>query len=445
MTKPVVALVGRPNVGKSTLFNRLIEEPLSIVEDVPGTTRDRIYADAQWGGLAFTFVDTGGLVPDSTVDLEASVRAQVEIAMAEAEVIVFLVDVDEGLTATDIDIASLLRRSNKPVLLAANKADNERRRQAAVEFYELGLGEPHPISALHGTGTGDLLDVILDVVPMRPPELEVEGIRIAIVGRPNVGKSSLLNTILGQERMIVSEKPGTTRDAVDSLVEWDGQAVILIDTAGIRRRGRVAPGIEHYSVIRALRAIQRSEVALLLLDAVEGVTAQDAHIGGYIVEEAKGVVIVVNKWDLIEKDHYTTDAYTREIRRALKFIAYAPIVFVSAMTGQRVGKAVDVAMSVQEGRSSRVPTARLNELVQDAVARHSPPSKRGTRLKIYYATQARTAPPLFVFFVNEPKLVHFSYRRYLENQLREAFGFEGSPLRLSFRRRRAGDVRRDGG
>ena len=435
MTKPVVTLVGRPNVGKSTLFNRLIEERLAIVEDVPGTTRDRIYADARWGGLTLTFVDTGGLLPDSNGDLMASVRDQVEIAMAEAEVIVFLVDAKEGLTATDLDIAALLRRCNKPVILAANKADNESRRQAAVEFYELGLGDPYPISALHGTGTGDLLDAILDVVPPEQPEEEAEGVRIAIVGRPNVGKSLLLNTILGEDRMIVSDKPGTTRDAVDSLVEWDGQPVTLIDTAGIRRRGRIEPGVERYSVIRALRAIQRSDVVLLLIDAVDGITAQDAHIAGYVVEEARGVVIVVNKWDLIEKDSHTMDAYTGEIRQALKFISYAPLVFVSALTGQRVGRALDVALRVQEARSHRAPTGQLNRILRDAALSHSPPSKRGKRLKIYYATQAGTAPPSFVFFVNDPQLVHFSYRRYLGNKLREAFGFEGSPLRLSFRKR----------
>ena len=435
MTKPVVALVGRPNVGKSTLFNRLIEERLAIVEDVPGTTRDRIYADARWGGLTLTFVDTGGLLPDSNGDLMASVRDQVEIAMAEAEVIVFLVDAKEGLTATDLDIAALLRRCNKPVILAANKADNESRRQAAVEFYELGLGDPYPVSALHGTGTGDLLDAILDVVPPEQPEEEAEGVRIAIVGRPNVGKSLLLNTILGEDRMIVSDMPGTTRDAVDSLVEWDGQPVTLIDTAGIRRRGRIEPGVERYSVIRALRAIQRSDVVLLLIDAVDGITAQDAHIAGYVVEEARGVVIVVNKWDLIEKDSHTMDDYTGEIRQALKFISYAPLVFVSALTGQRVGRALDVALRVQEARSHRAPTGQLNRVLRDAVLSHSPPSKRGKRLKIYYATQAGTAPPSFVFFVNDPQLLHFSYRRYLGNKLREAFGFEGSPLRLSFRKR----------
>jgi GTP-binding protein len=436
MTKPLVALVGRPNVGKSTLFNRLVEQRLAIVEDVPGTTRDRIYADAEWGGTTFTFVDTGGLVPDSGDNLSSLVRGQVEIAISEAEAIIFLVDVKEGVTASDLEIAALLRRSGKAVLLAVNKADNESRRQEAVEFYELGLGDPIPISALHGTGTGDLLDALLEAGWAEMREAPSQGTRIAIVGRPNVGKSSLLNSVLGQERMIVSETPGTTRDAVDSLAEWKGEEVTLIDTAGIRRRGRVSPGIERYSVMRALRAIQRADVVLLLLDATEGVTEQDAHIAGYVVDEAKGLVIVVNKWDLVEKDTYTMQYYTDEIRRALRFVAYAPLVFVSAMTGQRVGKAMDLALEVQRSRTARVPTAELNRLISEAVSKHSPPSKRGKRLKIYYATQVGTAPPGFVFFVNDPRLIHFSYERYLENQLRRSFGFEGSPVRMAFRRRK---------
>ncbi len=436
MTKPLVALVGRPNVGKSTLFNRLVEQPLAIVEDVPGTTRDRIYADAEWGGTTFTFVDTGGLVPDSGDDLATLVRGQVEVAIAEAEAIIFMVDVTEGVTGSDLEIAGLLRRSGKPVLLAVNKADNESRRRDATEFYELGLGEPIPISAYHGTGTGDLLDALLKVGWSETRPLPTEGTSIAIVGRPNVGKSSLLNHLLGRERMIVSETPGTTRDAVDSLIDWNGQQVTLIDTAGIRKRGRIVPGIERYSVIRALRAIQRADVALLLLDATEGVTEQDAHIAGYVVDEAKGLVLLVNKWDLVEKDAYSVQYYTDEIRRALRFVAYAPLVFVSAVTGQRVGRAIDVALEVQESRSTRVPTGELNRLVMESVSRHAPPSKRGKRLKIYYATQVGKAPPRFVFFVNDPQLVHFSYQRYLENQLRESFGFEGSPLRMAFQRRR---------
>jgi len=433
MTKPLVALVGRPNVGKSTLFNRLIEQPLAIVEDTPGTTRDRIYADAEWGGMVFTFVDTGGLLPDSPGDLAVSVREQVTIAIDEADAVVFLVDVTEGPTASDVEIARLLRRSSKPVLLAANKSDNQKRRQDALEFYELGLGEPLPVSALHGTGTGDLLQALLKVVPSDTWDQPVEGTRIAIVGRPNVGKSSLLNAVLGRQRMIVSEKPGTTRDAVDSVIEWKGETVILVDTAGIRRRGRVAPGIERYSVIRALRAIQRADVALLLLDAVEGVTEQDAHIAGYVLEEGKGLVIVMNKWDLVDKDTHTLQQYTNNIREALKFVAYAPVVFVSAETGQRVSNLMDVALAVQAARSRRISTGELNRVVGEATTKHAPPSKKGKRLRIYYATQVAVAPPTFVFFVNDPDLVHFTYQRYMENQLRDAFGFEGSPLRMTFR------------
>ena len=436
MTKPLVALVGRPNVGKSTLFNRLIEAPLAIVEDVPGTTRDRIYADAEWGGSTFTFIDTGGLMLGSGSELEVSVRDQVQTAIAEADVVVFLVDVKEGLTASDLEIADLLRRSEKPVLLAVNKADNEGRRQDAMEFYALGLGDPYPISALHGTGTGDLLDALIGSAPSPRGEAPFDGTRIAIVGRPNVGKSSLLNAILGQERMIVNETPGTTRDAVDSFLEWNGEPVVLIDTAGIRRRGRIAPGTERYSVIRALRAIQRADVALLLLDAAEGVTEQDAHVAGYVLEEEKGLVLVVNKWDLVEKDAYTMQDYTQEVRRVLKFVVHCPLVFVSAVKGQRVGKTIELALQVQRARLSRVSTSELNKAVLDAVAAHSPPSKRGMRLKIYYATQTGVAPPSFLFFVNEPELMHFSYRRFLENRLREAFGYEGTPLRMSFRKRR---------
>jgi GTP-binding protein len=436
MTKTLVALVGRPNVGKSTLFNRLIEQPLAIVEDIPGTTRDRLYGDAEWGGFTFTFVDTGGLMLGSGSDLEVSVRGQVQIAIAEAEMIIFVVDVKEGVTAADLEIAELLRRSDKPVILAVNKADNESRRQEAIEFYELGLGDPYAISALHGTGTGDLLEELIRVAPSERPEPAVEGTKIAIVGRPNVGKSSLLNAILGQERMIVDATPGTTRDAVDSFLEWNGEPVVLIDTAGIRRRGRVAPGVERYSVIRALRAIQRCDVALLLLDATEGVTEQDAHVVGYVLEEAKGLVLVVNKWDLVGKDAHTMEDYSHEVRRVLKFVTYCPLVFVSAVKGQRVGKTIELALEVQRARLAQVTTSKLNEVVLNALATHSPPSKRGKRLKIYYATQTGAAPPSFVFFVNDPELVHFSYQRYLENRLRDAFGFEGTPLRLSFRRRR---------
>lgn len=431
--KPLVAIVGRPNVGKSTLFNRLVEEPRAIVEDLPGTTRDRLYADAQWGGVAFTLIDTGGLVLWSEDELTMQVRRQVELAMAEAEAIIFMVDVTEGLTAGDEEIAELLRVSQKPLFLVVNKADNEARRLAATEFYSLGLGEPYPVSALHGTGTGDLLDALVASFPPGEEVEEVEGVRVAIVGRPNVGKSSLLNTLLGWERAIVNERPGTTRDAIDTQISWDSQLVTLIDTAGVRRRGRVQRGVEQYSVLRALRAIQRAHVVLLLLDAPEGVTAQDTHIAGYAMEEARGIVLVVNKWDLMKEADLSE--YATGVRQAFRFIPYAPLLFVSALTGRRVGTVLETALRVYQERLRRVPTSDLNRLLREAVASHSPPSKRGKKLRFYYATQAEVDPPTFVFFVNDPQLVHFSYRRYLENRLREAFGFEGTPLRMHFRRR----------
>lgn len=431
--KPLVAIVGRPNVGKSTLFNRLVEEPRAIVEDLPGTTRDRLYADAQWGGVTFTLIDTGGLVLWSEDELTMQVRRQVELAMAEAEAILFMVDVIEGLTAGDEEIAELLRVSQKPLFLVVNKADNETRRLAATEFYSLGLGEPYPISALHGTGTGDFLDALVAAFPPREEVEEAEGVRVAIVGRPNVGKSSLLNALLGWERAIVSESPGTTRDAIDTQISWDSQLVTLIDTAGIRRRGRVQRGVEQYSVLRALRAIQRAHVVVLLLDAPEGVTAQDTHIAGYAMEEARGIVLVVNKWDLMKEADVSE--YAKGVRQAFRFIPYAPLLFASALTGRRVGTVLETALRVYQERLRRVPTSGLNRLLREAVASHSPPSKRGKRLRFYYATQAEVDPPTFVFFVNDPQLVHFSYRRYLENRLREAFGFEGTPLRMHFRRR----------
>lgn len=431
--KPLVAIVGRPNVGKSTLFNRLVEEPRAIVEDLPGTTRDRLYADAEWRGVAFTLIDTGGLVLWTEDELTMQVRRQVELAMAEAEAILFMVDVTEGLTVGDEEIAELLRISQKPIFLVANKADNEARRLAATEFYSLGLGELYPISALHGTGTGDLLDALVASFPPREEVEEAEGVRVAIVGRPNVGKSSLLNALLGWERAIVSESPGTTRDAIDTQMSWDSQLVTLIDTAGIRRRGRVRRGVEQYSVLRALRAIQRAHVVLLLLEAPEGVTAQDTHIAGYAMEEARGIVLVVNKWDLMKEADVSE--YAKGVRQAFRFMPYAPLLFVSALTGRRVGIVLETALRVYQERLRRVPTSGLNRLLREAVASHSPPSKGGKRLRFYYATQAEVDPPTFVFFVNDPKLVHFSYRRYLENRLRERFGFEGTPLRLYFRRR----------
>jgi GTP-binding protein len=452
MALPFVALVGRPNVGKSTLFNRIVGQRRAIVEDIPGTTRDRLYDDTEWNGIPFTVVDTGGLeivesqkqreprhepqpLSTASVGFIEEIRRQAEIAIDEADVVIMLVDAVDGPTPADEDVADVLRRSNKPVLVAANKAENEARRQAAFEFYALGLGEVYPISALHGLGVGDLLDEVVRSLPVVEEEEEPEALKIALVGRPNVGKSSLLNKLLGQERAIVSEIPGTTRDAIDTYLEWEGMPIVLIDTAGIRRRGRIERGLEQYSVLRALRAIQRADVVLLLVEATEMVTAQDAHIAGYILEAAKSVVVVVNKWDLVEKDTYTMIEYTKHIRADLKFLDYVPVLFISALTGQRVNKVLPTALRIQKERLVRIPTAELNRIMVKAVARHSPPSKRGKRLKFYYATQAGVDPPTFVFFINDPRLVHFSYRRYIENQLRERYGFEGTPLKLNFRKR----------
>jgi GTPase len=453
MRKPIVALVGRPNVGKSALFNRIVGRRRAIVEDLPGTTRDRLYGDAEWNGVPFTVVDTGGLeitesrkrrqpqdelAPLSTasVGFIEEIRAQAEMAIAEADLIILLVDVLDGLTPADEDVAEVLRRSDKPVLVAANKADNERRRQAAVEFYALGLGEVYAISALHGTDIGDLLDQVVRDLPVVEDVAEPEALKIALVGRPNVGKSSLLNKLLGEERAIVSPIPGTTRDTTDTYLTWEGQPVLLIDTAGIRRRGRIEQGIEKYSVLRAMKGIGRADVVVLLLDARDLVTAQDAHVAGYVLEEMRSIIVVVNKWDLIEKDTYTMDAYTKQVRAELKFLDYVPVLYTSALTGQRVQKVLPLAFQVYEERRQRIPTGELNRLVEDATIRHPPPHKAGKRLRFYYATQAGIDPPTFVFFVNDTRLVHFSYERYLENQLRQRYSYVGTPLKLVFRRRK---------
>ena len=428
-----MALVGRRNVGKSTLFNRLVGERLAIVQDQPGTTRDRLYAQAEWAGHEFTVVDTGGLMAVPTDDLTRQVQAQAMLAIQEADVVVFVVDVLTGITSDDWEVADVVRRSAKPVILAVNKADNPERRLAATEFYALGIEPLLDISALHGTGTGDLLDAIVASFPPPAEEVAPERIGIAIVGRPNVGKSSLLNAILGQERAIVSPVPGTTRDAIDTGLEWRGEEVILIDTAGIRRRGAIQPGVEKYSVLRALRAINRADVVLLVLDAPQGVAAQDAHIAGYILEESKSVVVVVNKWDLVGKEPEVEAAFREHVRQTLKFLSYVPVLFVSALRRQGIAGVMDTAIRVSEARFRRLPTGELNDLVRDAVATHAPPSKWGKRLRIYYATQPRVDPPTFVFFVNDRRLVHFSYERYLENKIRERYPFEGTPIRLQFR------------
>jgi GTP-binding protein len=435
---PLVALVGRPNVGKSTLFNRLVGRRLAIVEDVPGTTRDRLFARADWAGHDFDVVDTGGLEFGASAEMSVRIRNQAELAVEQADVIVLVVDAGGGLHPWDEEAADYLRKSGKPVVLAVNKTESVARRQEAAEFWALGLGEPIAVSALHGSGTGDLLDAVAAHLPAAEADEGDERLHVAIVGRPNVGKSSLLNRLTGEERVIVSEVAGTTRDAIDTIVRFDGQEMVLVDTAGIRRRGKVQPGIERYSVLRATRALERADVAALLLDAQDGVTAQDTHIAGMIQDAGVGAMLVVNKWDLVEKDTHTADEFTRRIRHELKFLDYAPLLFVSALTGQRASKVLSTAIEIEASRQLRVSTGQLNRLVADLAVRHNPPSRQGRPLKIFYATQAGVAPPTFVFFVNDRELVHFSYERFIENQIRLVEPFVGTPLRLVFRERRDG-------
>ncbi|MDP2935955.1 MAG: ribosome biogenesis GTPase Der [Dehalococcoidia bacterium] len=445
MAKPIVAIVGRPNVGKSTLFNRLAGQRLAIVEDVPGTTRDRLYTDVEWRDRSLTVVDTGGLWPRAEKDLEAQVRLQVEEAIQEADVIVFLVDVTSGLLPDDYYIAEQLRRSEKPVLLVVTKVDNPRRRGDVPLFYELGIGDPIAISAYHGTGIRELLDSVLEGLPDMPEAEEMpETPKVAIVGRPNTGKSSLLNAFLGQERAIVNEKPGTTRDSIDTILTWDGQSLLLIDTAGIRRRGRIEAGVEYYSSLRAFRAIERADVALLVLDASEGATAQDTHIAGYIRDSFKGAVLVVNKWDLVATEHWKEpqNEWEEAIRQRFRFMDYAPILFISAKTRRGIKEILPVTLQVHQERQKRIPTGMLNQMLEKTLAAHPPPSRRGRQLKIHYVTQAETRPPTFVFFVNDRDLVHFSYERHLENRLRDAFGFMGTPIRLVFKARERKDRER---
>jgi len=445
VVKPIVAIVGRPNVGKSTLFNRLIGERRAIVQNEPGTTRDRVYGTAEWIGAEFTVIDTGGLQDDHEIATEGEgaathiaeeTRNQAYSAIAEADVIVFMVDVMSGPTAGDLEIASILRRADKPTVLAVNKADSVARREMLFEFFELGLGDPVGVSAYHGNGTGDLLDRVVENLPEAEEEAESEGPRIAIVGRPNVGKSRLLNALIGQERAIVSDQPGTTRDSLDMELLWEESPITLIDTAGIRRRGRVEQGIERISVMRSMRAIDRADIVVLVIDAMEDFTAQDLHIAGYVEEQKKGLVVAVNKWDLVEKDSYTMDAYRKRAAVQLDFMPYAPLVFISAKQGLRVGQVIETSLTVLKEREKRVSTAALNKVLKDAVAKHQPPSRPGKWLKFFYATQADVSPPTFIFFCNDPKQIHFSYRRYIENELRDAFGFNGTPLRISFRSRR---------
>ncbi|MBN1310894.1 MAG: ribosome biogenesis GTPase Der [Anaerolineae bacterium] len=446
---PLVALVGRPNVGKSTLFNRIVGRRLAVIHDRPGTTRDRQQAEADWRGVAFTLVDTGGIealnrvlvgaadpVAEDSAQFIAEIRAQAELAIADADVIVMVVDLISGVTAADEEVADILRRANKPVLVAASKGDNQERRDGAVEFYNLGLSEIYPVSGMHGTGVGDLLDAVVEALPQKPPESEEDddSLKIAIVGRPNVGKSSLLNRLLGKERVIVSPVPGTTRDAIDTQVVWHDQLITLIDTAGIRRRGKIDHGgVEQYSVLRALKALKRADVALLLIDAIEGITSQDAHIASFVLEEKLSVIVLVNKWDAVEKDSYTMLQEEEKVRDALKFLPYVPIIFISAKTGQRVSEIIPLALQVHEERFVRIPTADINRILRAAVARQAPPFKAGKRLKLRYGSQVAVDPPKFLFHVNDVDLVHFTYARYLENQIRAVYPFTGTPILMSFR------------
>jgi len=448
MPKPVVALVGRPNVGKSTLFNRLIGERLAIVDNTPGTTRDRLLADSDWNGIDFHIIDTGGIDPShggktplsvGSADFITQIRDQALIAIEEADAILFLTDGEAGVTPPDIEVAEILRRYQKkmpggqfwpPIFLVVNKCESAARRAAASEFYELGLGQPYAISALHGTNTGDLLDDLVNSFPSQQDVEEDETIKIAIVGKPNAGKSSLLNKLVGSERAIVSPIAGTTRDAVDTIIRYNDLDITLIDTAGIRKRGKVDPGVEKYSVLRAMKAIERCDVALLMIDALDGITAQDTHIAGYILDAWKSCVVLVNKWDSVEKDSHTTKEYSNHILQELNFMDYVPLLFISAKTGQRVDKVLPLALQVQEERLVRITTSKINQIIHNAQDRHPAPSRSGRQLKMYYGTQVRSEPPTFLIYVNDPKLAHFTYLRYLENQFRDQVGFLGTPIRI---------------
>ena len=436
MSKPLVAIVGRPNVGKSTLFNKLIGRRLSIVEDTPGVTRDRIYADAEWLTHSFTLIDTGGIEPASEDIIAVQMRRQAELAIETADVILFLVDGREGLTAADEEVAAMLRRSNKPVVLAVNKLDAPKYNDAIYEFYALGLGDPIIISAGQGLGLGDMLDEVCAHFPEETAEEGEHPLNIAVVGKPNVGKSSLVNAILGEERCIVSNIPGTTRDAVDTPFTVDGEPFVLVDTAGIRRKRAVEDEtIERYSVIRSLAAVRRADVVLIVVDAEQGLSEQDVKIAGYVHEEGKPSVLVVNKWDLIEKDTSTMNQFKKDMQVDLAFMDYVPFLFISAKTGQRVNKLLSAAKESYAQSVRRITTGTLNDIVNEAISMTEPPAMSGKRLKIYYATEVSVQPPTFVIFVNEESLVHFSYKRYMENYFRKTFGFQGTPIKIIFRNR----------
>lgn len=452
--KPIVALVGRPNVGKSTLFNRLVGERMAIVDETPGTTRDRLFGDAEWNARSFTVVDTGGIDPThggrtplsvGSADFIGDIRRQAQGAIQEADAVVFVTDGETGVTEPDREVADILRRMQRkqpdgsflpPIFMVVNKCESKERRESASEFYELGLGDPYPISAIHGTDTGDLLDALVASFPEQEEEEEDNSVKIAIVGKPNAGKSSLLNKLVGEERVIVSPIAGTTRDAIDTKFEFGGLPITLIDTAGIRRRGKIEKGVEEYSVIRSFKAIERADVSLLMIDATTGITTQDAHIAGFIKDEWKSCVVLVNKWDAVVKDGTTMDAYTEKILDELNFVAYVPILYISAKTGQRVDQVLPLALRVQEERLARLTTSKINEIIHTAQDAHPHPSHAGRSLRMYYGTQVRSDPPTFMIYVNEPSLMHFTYLRYLENQIRAEYGFMGTPIRIVLKGRR---------
>jgi len=436
LNKPVVAIVGRPNVGKSTLFNKIIGQRRSIVDDAPGVTRDRVFGDADWNGTYFSLIDTGGLELDTLDEIKSHVIEQAKLAVDMSDAIIMVCDIQAGVTAADIEVAELITRSGKPVVLAVNKVD--RLGQAPLElydFYSLGIGQPFPVSSIHGYGTGDLLDEVVNNIPHYTGDEESEQIKVAIIGRPNVGKSTLVNTILKEDRMIVSEIAGTTRDAVDADVENEFGSYIFIDTAGMRKKGRVTGNIERYSVMRSLAAVDRADVAVIMLDAVEGFAEQDSKVAGYAHEQGKGCIIAINKWDLLEKDGKTMDVLRKKYMNDFSFMTYAPIIFISAKNGQRVDRLFELINFVNEQNSMRISTGMLNEVLARATSRVQPPSDKGRRLKIFYITQPSTRPPTFVVFVNRADLFHFSYQRYIENQIRQTFGLEGTPVRLLIRER----------
>ena len=438
MSKPIVAIVGRPNVGKSTLFNILAGENISIVKDTPGVTRDRIYADVEWLNHTFTLIDTGGIEPDSNDIILSQMREQAQIAIDTADVILFMVDVKQGLVDSDSKVADMLRRSHKPVVLTVNKVDHHEKFLADVyEFYNLGIGDPFPISSVNKQGLGDLLDQVISLFPESVTEEEEDDRpKIAVVGKPNVGKSSIINKLLGENRVIVSNIAGTTRDAIDTEVQWDGKEYVFIDTAGLRRKNKIKEELERYSIIRTVTAVERADVVVVVIDATEGVTEQDAKIAGIAHDRGKGILVVVNKWDAIEKDDKTIYKYTNKVKEVLSFMPYAEIMFVSAETGQRLPKLFEKIDMIIENQTMRIATGVLNEIMSEAIALQQPPSDKGKRLKLYYITQVAVKPPTFVIFVNDKKLMHFSYTRYLENKIRDTFGFKGTSLKFIIRERK---------